>query len=177
LVFLVPWERLPHRPYLLVPVLDFVAIGLMRNGAAPLLPGLAALAVFPVIWLSASGMLARSSLVLSFLGPFFIMAPTAVGHLPAVTASDLTTVVLFPVMMLAVSLAIRFASVNLRLQQRELADKDREREPAGSKPGTGEAARNRHGRHRRRHRGRRHGGALPGLQPSPAGLPPGNRRG
>ncbi|HKU03279.1 MAG TPA: ATP-binding protein [Arthrobacter sp.] len=124
--FLVPWERLPHRPYLLIPVLDFVAIGLMRNGAAPLLPGLAVLVVFPVIWLSASGMLARSSLVLSFLGPFFIMAPTAVGHLPAVTASDLTTVVLFPVMMLAVSLAIRFASVNLRLQQRELAEKDRE---------------------------------------------------
>ena len=124
--FLVPWERLPHRPYLLVPVLDFLAIGLMRNGAAPLLPGLAVLAVFPVIWLSASGMLARTSLVLSFLGPFFIMAPTAIGHFPAVTASDLTTVVLFPVMMLAVSLAIRFASVNLRLQQRELAEKDRE---------------------------------------------------
>ncbi|MEW1949372.1 ATP-binding protein [Pseudarthrobacter sp902506025] len=124
--FMVPWERLPHRPYLLIPVLDFVAIGLMRNGAAPLLPGLAVLVVFPVIWLSASGMLARSSLVLSFLGPFFIMAPTAVGHLPAGTASDLTTVVLFPVMMLAVSLAIRFASVNLRLQQRELAEKDRE---------------------------------------------------
>ncbi|WP_324642622.1 sensor histidine kinase [Pseudarthrobacter sp. LT1] len=124
--FLLPWERLPHRPYLLIPVLDFVAIAFLRNGAAPLLPGLAVLVVFPVIWLSASGMLARSSLVLSFLGPFFIMAPSAVGHLPSVNASDLTTVVLFPVMMLAVSLAIRFASVNLRLQQRELAEKDRE---------------------------------------------------
>ena len=124
--FLVPWERLPHRPYLLIPVLDFVAIGLLRNGAAPLLPGLAVLVVFPVIWLSASGMLARSSLVLSFLGPFFIMLPSALAHAPSVTASDLTTVVLFPLMMLAVSLAIRFASVNLRLQQRELAEKDRE---------------------------------------------------
>lgn len=124
--FLVPWERLPHRPYLLIPVLDFVAIGLLRNGAAPLLPGLAVLVVFPVIWLSASGMLARSSLVLSFLGPFFIMVPSALDHVPSVAASDLTTVVLFPLMMLAVSLAIRFASVNLRLQQRELAEKDRE---------------------------------------------------
>jgi hypothetical protein len=66
--FLVPWERLAHRPYLIVPILDFVAIGLMRNGAAPLLPGLAVLVVFPVIWLSASGMLTRSSLVLSFFG-------------------------------------------------------------------------------------------------------------
>lgn len=123
---LVPWERLPHRAYLLVPVLDFAAIGLLRNGAAPLLPGLAVLAVFPVIWISASGMLSRSSLALSFLGPFFVMVPSSMDHLAAMTSSDLTTVVLFPVMMLAVSLAIRFASVNLRLQQRELAEKDRE---------------------------------------------------
>lgn len=124
--FLVPGERLAHRPYLLIPVLDFALIGFLRNGAAPLLPGLAVLVVFPVIWLSASGMLARSSLVLSFAGPFLIMVPSAVGHFPTVTASDLTTVLLFPVMMLAVSLAIRFASVSLRQQQRELADKDRE---------------------------------------------------
>ncbi|WP_254703243.1 cell wall metabolism sensor histidine kinase WalK [Pseudarthrobacter sp. C4D7] len=110
----------------MVPVLDFAAIGLLRNGAAPLLPGLAVLAVFPVIWISASGMLSRSSLALSFLGPFFVMVPSSMDHLAAMTSSDLTTVVLFPVMMLAVSLAIRFASVNLRLQQRELAEKDRE---------------------------------------------------
>lgn len=124
--FLIPWERLAHRAYLLIPVLDFAAIGLLRNGAAPLLPGLAVLVVFPVIWLSASGMLSRSSLVLSFMGPFLIMVPPTAAHLPAIMASDLTTVVLFPLMMLAVSLAIRFASVNLRLQQRELAEKDRE---------------------------------------------------
>jgi len=124
--FLVPWERLAHRPYLLIPVLDFVAIGLLRNGAAPLLPGLAVLVVFPVIWLSASGMLARSSLVLSFLGPLLIMLPTVAEDFPAVTAGDITSAVLFPLMMLAVSLAIRFASVSLRQQQAELADKDRE---------------------------------------------------
>ncbi|MFF1883214.1 sensor histidine kinase [Pseudarthrobacter sp. NPDC058196] len=124
--FLVPWERLPHRAHLLIPVLDFAAIGFLRNGAAPLLPGLAVLVVFPVIWLSASGMLTRTSLVLSFVGPFLIMVPPTVAHLPSVTASDLTNDVLFPLMMLAVSLAIRFASVNLRLQQRELAEKDGE---------------------------------------------------
>ncbi|MGX1160136.1 signal transduction histidine kinase [Arthrobacter sp. SLBN-100] len=123
---LVPWERLAHRPYLLIPILDFVAIGLLRNGAAPLLPGLAVLAVFPVIWLSASGMLTRSSLVLSFFGPMVIMVPTLAGRFPNLTASDITTTFLFPLMTLAVSLAIRFASVHVRLQQRELAEKDRE---------------------------------------------------
>lgn len=124
--FLVPWERLAHRPYLLIPVLDFLAIGLLRNGAAPLLPGLAVLAVFPVIWLSASGMLARSSLVLSFFGPMLIMVPSLAGRFPNLTASDITTTLLFPLMMFSVSLAIRFASVHVRLQQQELAQKDRE---------------------------------------------------
>src|ERR671921_2891323 len=123
---LVPWERLAHRPYLLIPVLDFLAIGLLRNGAAPLLPGLAVLAVFPVIWLSASGMLARSSLVLSFFGPMLIMVPSLAGRFPNLTPSDITTTLLFPLMMLSVSLAIRFASVHVRLQQRELAEKDKE---------------------------------------------------
>lgn len=124
--FAIPWERLKHRPYLLIPVLDFLAIGLMRNGAMPLLPGLAVLVVFPVIWLSASGMLARTSLVLSFVGPLLIMAPTVLQKWPAHTATDITSLLLFPLMIFAVSLAIRFASVNLRMQQRELALKDRE---------------------------------------------------
>lgn len=124
--FLVPWERLGHRSYLFVPVLDFAAIGLLRNGAAPLLPGLAVLVVFPVIWLSASGMLTRTSLVLSFVGPMFIMLPPIAGRFPNLNATDITTVVLFPLMMLSVSLAIRFASIHVRLQQRELAEKDRE---------------------------------------------------
>ncbi|MFX1820077.1 ATP-binding protein [Pseudarthrobacter sp. CC4] len=124
--FLVPWERLGHRSYLFVPVLDFAAIGFLRNGAAPLLPGLAVLVVFPVIWLSASGMLTRTSLVLSFVGPMFIMLPPIAGRFPNLNATDITTVVLFPLMMLSVSLAIRFASIHVRLQQRELAEKDRE---------------------------------------------------
>lgn len=124
--FLVPWDKLTLRPYLIIPVLDFVAIGLMRNGAMPLLPGLAVLVVFPVIWLSASGRMSRTSLVLSFVGPMLIMVPSLVAKWPAHNASDITSVLLFPLMMLAVSLAIRFASINLRTQQRELARKDKE---------------------------------------------------
>ena len=48
------------------------------------------------------------------------------GKFPNLTASDITSLVLFPLMMLAVSLAIRFASVNMRVQQRQLQDKDEE---------------------------------------------------
>ncbi|WP_426938707.1 sensor histidine kinase [Pseudarthrobacter sp. S3] len=118
--FLTPWERLRHSAYLIIPVLDLLAVGLLRNGAAPLLPGLAILVVFPVIWLAASGMLVRTSLVLSAVGPLLIMVPSTAPKLPNLTATDLTPLVLFPLVMLAVSLAIRFASVNMRVQQREL---------------------------------------------------------
>ncbi len=118
--FVTPWERLRNSAYLIIPVLDLLAIGLLRNGAAPLLPGLAILVVFPVIWLAASGMLVRTNLVLSAVGPFLIMLPSTAGKLPHLTAADITALVLFPLMMLAVSLAIRFASVNMRGQQREL---------------------------------------------------------
>lgn len=118
--FLTPWERLPPSYYVAIPVLDLLAIALLRNGAAPLLPGLAILVVFPVIWLAASGILVRTSLVLSALGPFLIMLPAAAGNFPNLTASDITALILFPLVMLAVSLAIRFASVNMRVQQRQL---------------------------------------------------------
>jgi signal transduction histidine kinase len=124
--FLIPWERLGPRAYLVVPVLDLLAIWLSRNGAGTVLPGLATLAIFPVIWLSASGMLARTSIILSVLGPLLIVIPPLLGKLPNITASDVSSVVLLPLMMLAVSLAIRFASENMRLQQRALTEKDRE---------------------------------------------------
>ena len=124
--FIIPWERLNNSAYLVIPVLDLLAIGLSRNGAGPLVPGLVILAIFPIIWLSASGMLARTSIVLSILGPLFILLPTVAGKFPNLTASDLTSLFLFPLMMLAVSLAIRFASVNMRMQQRQLQEKDKE---------------------------------------------------
>ncbi|MET3719031.1 ATP-binding protein [Arthrobacter sp. UYEF21] len=118
--FVMPWERLHPSACLIVPVLDLLAVGLLRNGAAPLLPGLVILVVFPIIWLAASGMLVRTSLVVSAVGPFLIMLPTTAVHFPNFAAADITALVLFPLMMLAVALAIRFASVNVRVQQREL---------------------------------------------------------
>lgn len=124
--FLIPWERLRPSAYVVIPVLDLLAIFLSRNGAGPVLPGLGVLAIFPVIWLSASGMLARTALILSFVGPALIALPTLLGKLPNPLAADIISAILLPGMMLTVALAIRFASVNMRLQQRELQEKDQE---------------------------------------------------
>ena len=121
---LVPWEKLGPNAPLLIPVLDLVAIWFTRNGAAANLQGLGVLAIFPVIWLSASAISARTSLILSFFGPLLIGLPTLFSKMPNITAADVTTTVLLPLMMLAVSLAIRFASVHMRLQQRRLEAKD-----------------------------------------------------
>ncbi|MDQ0633047.1 signal transduction histidine kinase [Arthrobacter pascens] len=124
--FVTPWERLAKSAYLIIPVMDLLAIALLRNGAAPLLSGLTILAIFPIIWLSASGMLARTSIILSIVGPLVILVPTLWGRFPNLTASEITSTLLFPLMMLAISLAIRFASVNMRNQQRQLQEKDKE---------------------------------------------------
>ena len=124
--FVTPWERLAKSGYLIIPVMDLLAIALLRNGAAPLLSGLTILAIFPIIWLSASGMLARTSIILSIVGPLVILVPTLWGRFPNLTASEITSTLLFPLMMLAISLAIRFASVNMRNQQRQLQEKDKE---------------------------------------------------
>ncbi|WP_237740703.1 sensor histidine kinase [Crystallibacter crystallopoietes] len=124
--FTVPWHRLPPGTVLTIPLCDFVAIAVSRAGAGDLLPGLGVLAVFPVIWLSASGMAPRTSVLLSILGPFLIVMPSALAGFPQVSATDLTSLLLFPLMMLAVSLAIHSASANIRQQKKQLLEKDRQ---------------------------------------------------
>ncbi|WP_415853354.1 sensor histidine kinase [Sinomonas sp. G460-2] len=52
---LVPWQALPYGMFLVVPFLDFIAVGLVRSSASGTLAGLALLAVFPVMWLAGSG--------------------------------------------------------------------------------------------------------------------------
>ncbi len=121
---LVPWERLSPSAGLAIPILDFVALCFTRNGAFSAIPGLITLAIFPVIWLSASGMLSKTSLVLSFVGPFVIAFPPVVTHLPRPTPSDISSVLLLPLMMFAMAVSVRLAGSNARLQQRRVSQRD-----------------------------------------------------
>ncbi|APX03132.1 sensor histidine kinase [Arthrobacter sp. QXT-31] len=124
--FLVPWERLPPNAYLVIPILDLVIIGLARNGAVPAVAGLGVLAIFPVIWLSSSDTFPRTTIFLSFFGPLLIGIPTLLQKFPNISPSDIATAILLPLMMVAVSVAIRFASANVRLQRQRLEQKDAE---------------------------------------------------
>jgi PAS domain-containing protein/anti-sigma regulatory factor (Ser/Thr protein kinase) len=124
--FLVPWERLPANAYLVVPILDFVVIGLARNGAVPAVAGLGILVIFPVIWLSASDAYARTTLLLSFFCSFLVTLPSLLQKFPNISPSDVTSAILLPLMMLTISLAIRFASANVRVQRHRLQNMDAE---------------------------------------------------
>jgi signal transduction histidine kinase len=124
--FLVPWERLPANAYLVIPILDFVVIGLARNGAVPAVAGLGILVIFPVIWLSASGAFARTAVFLSFFCTLLVTLPSLLQKFPNISPSDITSAILLPLMMLTISLAIRFASANVRVQRQRLEEKDAE---------------------------------------------------
>ncbi|MHA7146390.1 sensor histidine kinase [Arthrobacter sp. TmT3-37] len=50
----VPWFRIPNRWVILVPLADFVAVGLARAAAGESLSGVGLLAAFPVVWIAAS---------------------------------------------------------------------------------------------------------------------------
>jgi signal transduction histidine kinase len=69
-------------------------------------------------------MLSKTILILSFVGPFFIALPPVVSHLPHPTASDVSSVVLLPLMMFAVAVSIRLAGSSARLQQRRVKQRD-----------------------------------------------------
>ena len=122
--FLVPWERLPPNASLTIPILDLVALTFTRSGSFGVLPGLGVLALFPVIWLSASGLRAKASLTISFVGPLLISLPPFISHLPQPTAADIFSVAVLPFVLLAVAITIRLSGSNARIQQRRVSERD-----------------------------------------------------
>ncbi|MEV7606256.1 ATP-binding protein [Paenarthrobacter sp. NPDC089322] len=122
--FLVPWERLAPNATMAIPILDLVALAFLRTGAYDVLPGLGIIALFPVIWLSASNLLPRASLILSFVGPLFIAFPPFLVHFPNPNSSDIFAVAISPIAMLVVAVAIRLASSSGRIQQARVRQRD-----------------------------------------------------
>ncbi|WP_461174094.1 ATP-binding protein [Arthrobacter sp. Z1-9] len=123
LCYLVPWERLPYTSFLILPLLDFVSIALGREGGQESLTGISLLAVFPVIWLCASGYYPRAALWLSFLAPLAIIwVPLLIKG--TFTAQDLARSLLLPVMMLGIGVSVSVLTLSMTRQQRELEDKD-----------------------------------------------------
>ena len=111
-----------------IPVLDLVAIGLLRDGTSAGLPDPGVLSVLPVVWISASSLSAPASLSLSFTVPLLAALPWLLADRTAPLAARTAEAVLVPLMMLAVSLAMRFARSRLRHEQWRIKSKEAELE-------------------------------------------------
>lgn len=126
LCYVVPWERLPYTSFLLLPLLDFVSIGLGREGGGQAsLMGISLLAVFPVIWLCASGYYPRTSLWLSFLGPLAIIWVPLFVH-GDLSGPNLARSMLLPVMTLGIGVSISVLTLSMTRQQQNLEEKDKQ---------------------------------------------------
>lgn len=123
LCYLVPWDRLPYTSFLLIPLLDFVSIAVGREGGQESLTGISLLAVFPVIWLCASGYYPRAALWLSFFAPLAIIwVPLLIRG--DVSGPNLARSLLLPIMMLGIGVSVSVLTLSMMRQQRTLEEKD-----------------------------------------------------
>jgi signal transduction histidine kinase len=123
LCFLVPWDRLPYTSFLVIPLLDFVSIAVGREGGQESLTGISLLAVFPVIWLCASGYYPRLALWASFFCPLAIIwVPLFLDG--NVSGPSLAKSLLVPVMMLGIGVSVSVLTLSMMRQQQSLEDKD-----------------------------------------------------
>jgi two-component system phosphate regulon sensor histidine kinase PhoR len=121
----VPWDRLPHATFLVIPLLDFIPIGFMRYGAGTIITGVGLLTVFPVIWLAASGLFPRAALTAGFLGALGVVWVPVFVTDAEVNSQTLTQSFLLPFIMLAVGVTIRVMTASMMAQQAMLEEKDR----------------------------------------------------
>lgn len=123
LCYAVPWEKLPYPAFLVLPILDLVSIALGREGGQDSLTGISLMAVFPVIWLCASGIFPKTAVAISFFGPLAIIwVPLLIrGH---VSGQDLSRSFLLPVMMLGIGVSVTVMTLSMVRQQRDLEAKD-----------------------------------------------------
>ena len=120
----VPWDRLWYPAYWVVPLLDFVAIGLLHFGSQGLAMGIYLLAVFPVFWLAWSRVSATAALVLSFLGPLAIVWYPVFTSPEAVTGQRLAAPILGPLVTIAAAITVTVLRRDMDRRQAALAHKD-----------------------------------------------------
>ena len=102
----VPWDRLWHPSYWILPILDFVAIGLLYRGGFGLALGIYLLSVFPVFWLAWSRVSAAWALLLSFVCPLIIVWYPVFSSPEPTTGQRLAAPILGPLVTLAVAFTV-----------------------------------------------------------------------
>lgn len=121
---LVPWDKLPKSAFLLIPYLDFVAVGFTRQGSMQYMTAVGLLVLFPVFWLSASGLARKTAIISSTLATLVIVwAPLLAGGAP-VTGEILAKPLLFPFMMMAFAITVVVMTASMDSQRQAIQAKD-----------------------------------------------------
>ncbi|MBD7996063.1 PAS domain-containing protein [Arthrobacter sp. Sa2CUA1] len=121
----VPWDRCFNLAFLLIPILDFVAIAALYRGVQPSVPGMTALAAFPVLWLAWSGVAPRRAALIAFSGALLVACAPLLGDTD-ILPEDVLRQALVPLVLLLVYLAAALTVQDAAGHQLALEEKDRE---------------------------------------------------
>ena len=122
--FAVPWERMPRGMFLVIPYLDFVAIGLFRGGNQQFLTAVGLLIFFPVFWLAASGLARRTAVGVSVAAALLIVWLPVLTAPAGFTAEQLAKPLLFPLVVLAYAITVVSVTKTVNAQRLALEAKD-----------------------------------------------------
>ncbi|WP_248763138.1 cell wall metabolism sensor histidine kinase WalK [Pseudarthrobacter sp. SSS035] len=119
----VPWEKLPPGAFVIIPVLDCIAIGFTRETGGPAFNVLSLMLVFPVIWLSVGRQ--RSRVVLAVLATVLatVVPPAVLGGAPPAQGS-MIRVIFLPLVLSAVAVTAHLVSGTIHRQRTALVLKD-----------------------------------------------------
>ncbi|MDN4612606.1 sensor histidine kinase [Arthrobacter burdickii] len=115
-----PWSRIPSRWVILVPLVDFVAVGLSRAAAGEALGGVGLLAAFPVVWIAASRVRTGTAVAVTIAASLAIIWLPLVLRPEPLTADALIDPILLPIMLTGMAWFVSALSKDNRRRQEAL---------------------------------------------------------
>ncbi|MGX5715534.1 sensor histidine kinase [Arthrobacter sp. MAHUQ-56] len=118
----IPWGRLPHLAFAVIPILDCLAIGFTREAGGSVFNVLSLMLVFPVIWISAQlrtfmPVVAIAAAILSTVVP-----PLTLGSPPA--GGSMIRTIFLPLVMSVVAVTAHVVSTTLHRQRIKLLENE-----------------------------------------------------